>query len=78
MHIINNFRDQLNARTDAEIINCLRVHGLMRESELQSRTAIKTTKLQSRLERLAKLGFVSFDVDLSCWRIYHGSKQWAA
>lgn len=78
MQIINNLRDQLNARVDAKIINSLQVHGLISESELLRRTAIRVTKLQSRLERLADLGFVKFDVNSNRWTIYHSSKSRAA
>ena len=78
MHIIKQLRDQFNVRIDAKIIECLQIHGLMTDSELQRRTAISASRLQSRLERLADIGSVRFDINSGRWRIYHQSQSYAA
>jgi len=78
MHIIKQLRDQFNVRVDTKIIECLQIHGLMTEPELQRRTAISARKLQSRLERLADTGSVRFDVTSGRWRIYHQNQSRAA
>jgi len=78
MRIVDIVWDHLSGQLDKKIIRCLRVHGLMMEPDLQRRTAIRETRLQVRLERLAERGLVRFDVNSNCWRIYHGVKPRAA
>lgn len=73
MLVVAALREHINKRRDIKIIDCLRDHGAMTESDLQKRTGIALSALRHRLYLLHHSGWVSqeFHSTMSVWKIHH-------